>query len=404
VHLQRPLKVIIIGAGIGGLAAACSLRQRGIEADVYESAGAIAEVGAGLQLGPNAVKVLEALGFSDALLDCTFEPLNRVTLNWNDATVRHSTPIKRDYPVLYGARFKTVHRADLHRLLLESLPDGTVHLGKTCVDVETRGEVAVARFADGLEVEADLVIGADGIRSTVRRILFGFDQPRFTKSIAWRCLIDIAHVPEVVGPGGSVALDRRDHISWYGPDGQVLCYPIADGSVWNIYAGRRSDEWAEESWSAPSSKEALIEAYRGWNEALLGVFEKVEEVYKWGIFDRDPMPEWTRGSITLLGDAAHPTMPNLAQGANMAIEDGYVLSRNLAGDGVLTARLDRYVRERQPRTSQITLQSRENFENSMAIPPLPPLDRGWIFGFDATQEPGDEASAGSPKSRPDVAS
>lgn len=388
VQQDRPLKVVIIGAGIGGLAAACALRQRGIDAEVYESAVAIGEVGAGLQIGPNAVKVLTALGFADALTKYTFEPQNRVTLNWDDATVRSSVPIKDTYPELYGARYKTAHRADLHRLLLESLPEESVHLGKTCIEVETRGTTAAARFQDRTEVEADVIVGADGIRSHVRKTLFGSDQPRFTNSIGWRCLIDISHVPEFVGPGGSVALDRRDHVSWYGPNGQVLCYPIGDGTTLNIFAGHRSENWVEESWSKPSSREELIEAYQGWNDALLGIFENVDQVFKWGIFDRDPIPEWAKGRITLLGDAAHPTMPNLAQGANMAIEDGYVLARTLVAEvGDPEEGLRRYVSERQPRTSRITLQSRENFENTMKIPPAPPLDRGWIFSFDPTKEP-----------------
>jgi salicylate hydroxylase len=184
-----------------------------------------------------------------------------------------------------------------------------------------------------------------------------------------------------------VAIEPSDYFAWYGPNGQVICYPIGDGSMLNIFAGRISREWTEESWSLPSSRQELLEAYAGWNEALLGIFSKVEQCFKWGIFDRDPRTQWTRGRVTLLGDAAHPTMPNLAQGANMAIEDGYVLARNLAHHGSdVDAALARYFAERQPRTSEITLQSRENFERTLKVPPSPPVDRSWIYSFDATLE------------------
>jgi salicylate hydroxylase len=287
----------------------------------------------------------------------------------------------------------TAFRSDLHRMLREPLPESIIHLGKTCAGVKAVGDTGVASFADGTEVEADIVIGADGIRSTVRQVLFGAEAPRFTNSIAWRCIIDIAEVPKSVGPGGAVDLQHGDYFSWYGPTGQVICYPIGDGSRLNIFAGRVSDAWVDESWAIPSSRAELIEDYRGWNPALLGMFEKVEHCYKWGIFDREPRTEWTRGRITLLGDAAHPTMPNLAQGANMAIEDAYVLARCLAQNADdVPAALASYVGERKPRTSQITLQSRENFERTLVIPPRPPIDRSWIFEFDATVAPGTEAA------------
>jgi salicylate hydroxylase len=387
VHGQRSLKVAVIGAGIGGLAAAGALQRRGMDVDVYETAPALGEVGAGLQLGPNAVKVLTALGFRDVLDKRAFEPTTRITLNWNDATVRNHDPIKQDYPAKFGAPYKTMYRPDLHRMLLDRLGEEHVHLGKTCIGAETRGDVAVAHFGDGDAIEADVIVGADGIRSKVREHLFGADAPRFTNSIAWRCLIDISHFPERVGPGGSVHLDRTDYVSWYGPNGQVICYPIGDGTRLNIFAGHATDTWVEESWSVPSSREELLAAYSGWNEALLGVFEHVEHCYKWGIFDRQPTREWTVGRVTLLGDAAHPTMPNLAQGANMAIEDAYVITRSLEAErSDPVSALKRYVAERQPRTSRITIQSRVNFENSMKTPPAPPLDRTWIFSFDATKD------------------
>ncbi len=384
----RPLRVAIIGAGIGGLAAACALLRRGFEVQVYERAPALGEVGAGVQIGPNAFKVLRALGFEDELRRNAFEPTNQIRLNWDDAALRSRRPMKGQHDVEFGAPYLTAHRADLHRILRAPIPDTSIHLAKHCTGAASSNGTAVASFADGSEIEADLIVGADGIRSAIREQLFGADQPRFTNSICWRALVPIEYVPSRVGPGGSVAIERSDYFAWYGPNGQVICYPIGDGSMLNIFAGRISREWTEESWSLPSSRQELLAAYQGWNEALLGIFAKVEQCFKWGIFDRDPRTQWTRGRVTLLGDAAHPTMPNLAQGANMAIEDGYVLARNLAHHGRdIDTALARYVAERQPRTSEITLQSRENFERTLQVPPAPPVDRSWIYSFDATLEP-----------------
>ncbi len=386
--LRRKLKVAIIGSGIGGLTAMRALRQRGFEVDIYERAQSLGEVGAGLQIGPNAYKVLRALGLEHSLRNAAFEPKSRIVLNWNDASLRGRGAMNGEDIARFGGRYMTAHRADLHAMLQEGLPECNIHLGQHCVSVGARGGAGYARFVGGGEIEADIVVGADGIRSIVREVLFGADKPRFTNSMCWRCILPMSKLPARVGPGGSITLTPGDHLSWYGPAGQVICYPLGDGSRLNIFAGHVSDKWVEESWSTPSSSEELVAAYAGWNEALLGMFAESGDCYKWGIFDRDPRKHWTVGRVTLLGDAAHPTMPNLAQGANMAIEDGYVLARALDRyeEDVSTA-LTQYVAERQPRTAQITLQSRENFRRTREWPPAPPLDRSWIFEFDATQEP-----------------
>jgi salicylate hydroxylase len=381
----RPRRIVIIGGGIGGLAAAVALRQRGFEVHVYERASTIAEVGAGLQVGPNAVKVLYGLGLQEAL----FEPTNMVSIKWDDASLRHRVPLKAIATKDYGAPYMTAHRAHIQAMLHDALPDGVITLDASCIGAETHGNIAVARFADGREVEGDVVIGADGIRSAIRAQHFGADRPRFTEMMCWRCMVPIEHVPTKFGPNGSVELARGEYFGWLGPNGHVICYPIGKGDVLNLFCGHVTDQWVEESWSVPSTQDELIDAYAGWNEALLGIFRHVEHVFKWGIHDRDPVPEWTRGRVTLLGDAAHPTMPTLAQGGNMAIEDGYVLARNLARhDDNVESGLRAYVAERQPRTARVTLQSRQQFANNRKVPPPPFLDRTWIFTFDATREQG----------------
>jgi salicylate hydroxylase len=385
----RSQRIAIIGGGIGGLAAAVALRQRGFEVKVYERASKIAEVGAGLQVGPNAVKVLYALGLKEALHRSAFEPINMVSIKWDDASLRHRVPLKAIATEQYGAPYMTAHRAHIQNMLHEALPENVITLDATCVRADTRGNTAVARFADGREVEADVVVGADGIRSAIRAQHFGADHPRFTEMMCWRCMVPIEYVPAQFGPGGVTELARGEYFGWLGPNGHVICYPIGNGDMLNMFCGHVTDQWVEESWSVPSSRDELIAAYEGWNEALIGIFRHVEYVFKWGIHDRDPVPEWTKGRVTLLGDAAHPTMPTLAQGGNMAIEDGYVLARNLArhGDDV-AAGLKGYVAERQPRTARVTLQSRQQFANNRKVPPPPFLDRTWIYTFDATREEG----------------
>ncbi len=392
---RRPLRVAIIGAGIGGLAAACALRQRGFDVALYERSAQLGEIGAGLQIGPNGVRVLRALGLGEELRRNAFEPVAMVSLKWDDATLRFREPMKGFYLQKFGTPYMTAHRADLHAMLRSAIGDTPLHLGANCVGAETVNGTAVARFADGSEAEADIVIGADGIRSVIRAQHFGAGEPRFTEMIAWRCLVPMDCVPTRVGRGGSVRLERGEYIGWIGPNGHVISYPIGGkGDTLNIFGGHYSKDWVEESWSVPSSRDELIAAKAGWNEALIGMFRHVEHVFKWGIHDRDPLPQWTVGCVTLLGDAAHPTMPTLAQGANMAIEDGYVLARALdrnADD--IGAALQSYVAQRQPRTARVTLQSRQQFLNNRQVPPPPFLDRSWIFSFDVTREEGALASA-----------
>jgi len=386
IRAKRPLRVVIVGAGIGGLATACALRQRGIEVEIFERAEKLQEVGAGLQIGPNSVKVLRALGLEHELRRNASEPTDMVSLKWDDASLRFREPMRGFYEPKFGAPYMTAHRADLHNMLRDAIGDTALRLGANCIGAETENGVAVARFSDGIEAEADVVVAADGIRSVIRAQHFGADRPRFTGMMAWRCMVPMDCVPTHVGPGGSVALARGEYIGWIGPNGHVITYPIGgDGDTLNIFGGHYTDEWVEESWSVPSSRDELIAAKAGWNDALLGMFRHVEHVFKWGIYDRDPLPQWTRGRVTLLGDAAHPTMPTLAQGANMAIEDGFVLARVLADYDDVDTALAAYVAARQPRTARVTLQSRQQFANNRKVPPPPFLDRSWIFAFDATR-------------------
>lgn len=384
---MRRKRVVVIGAGIGGLAAAGALHRSGIEVAVYERAAELGEVGAGLQLGPNAVKVLRALGVEEKLRPLAAEPVNILSLAWDDAHLRMTEPLKGPAEARFGAPYLTAHRADLHGLLQALVPDASVNLGARCVRVEMAGAGAVAHFADGSAVEADAIVGADGIHSVVRESLFGNSPARFTQQIAWRAMVPIDCVPRRVGPGKSVAISPLDYLGWIGPNGHVICYPIRGGAMYNLFIGHVSEEWVAESWTAPSTLNDILDAHAGWNEALLEMLSHVQDTYKWGIYDRDPLPQWTSGAITLAGDAAHPMMPTLAQGAAITLEDAYAVARHLAAGNAPQVALKAYEAERLSRARRVQLQAREQFQNNRKVPAPPPLSRDWIFEHDATRHP-----------------
>lgn len=349
--MARTLRVGVIGGGIGGVALANALIQRGLDVRLFERAPAFGEVGAGIQMTPNAVKVLTALGLAEELKNIAFLPQALVGRNWKTAREQFRTPLAEECPKLYGAPFYHVHRADLHQILADRIDPSLVRLSTACESVRNEGGTAIARFADGSEFEADVIVGADGVRSVVRRELFGEQEPRFTGNMCYRAVVPFDKMPSFVSPDSSF---------WLGPHGHVVTYYVRRGAAVNIVAVNETASWVEESWNAPSSREELLAAFPGWHRNLVQLFERADTVFKWGLFDRDPMTTWHQGRITLLGDACHPMLPFLSQGAAMAIEDGYVLAKSLAvhGQDVAQALRD-YEGERLPRTRRVQLESRE---------------------------------------------
>jgi salicylate hydroxylase len=331
--MARGLRVGIVGGGIGGVALAATLAKLGVETHLFERAPAFGEVGAGLQITPNAVKVLRELGVWNEIRGVSFQPQSIVGRNWRTGGEIFRTPLIDECPRLYNAEFFHIHRADLHRILLSLLPASSATLSAQCVSVSQTAESAVAQFADGRTFDADLIVGADGLQSVTRKNLFGDDKPRFTGNMCWRALIPFEEQPlGMVSPDASF---------WLGPHGHVVTYYVSAGRAVNVVAIREADAWVAESWNVPSDREELLAGYPRWHPNVLNLFAKAENIFKWGLFDRDPMPTWSVGRITLLGDAAHPMLPFLSQGAAMAIEDGYVLGRVLAeGNGRNMKRCD----------------------------------------------------------------
>jgi salicylate hydroxylase len=353
--MDRALRVGIIGAGIGGVTLARALSQQGIEARIFERAPMFGEVGAGVQMTPNAVKVLSELGLDDQLKKIGFLPNAMVGRNWKTARELFRTPLKEACPELYGAQFYHVHRADLHAALSRDIKPGQATFGTQCVGLLQHGNTAVAQFANGEEFEADLIVGADGVRSVIREQLWGQEAAKYTGHMCWRALVNVdKHPLPFVSPDSSF---------WMGPKGHVVTYYVKGGSMVNIVAVNENPTWVEESWNAKSTQQELLDGFKGWHPNLIELFKRTDPdaIFKWGLFDRDPMKTWSKGNATLLGDAAHPMLPFLSQGAAMAIEDGYVLAQSLAHHAPrqLQQALRAYELERLPRTSRVQLEARE---------------------------------------------
>jgi salicylate hydroxylase len=372
------------------------LLRRGFEVAVYEAAPELKEIGAGVALGPNAMKALRSLDLEEPVRAVAWESEYQLLRNWRSGRIISKTPRRGYLQSRFGATGCTVHRADLLDVLAAALPGDTVKLAARCVSVATHADGASARFTDGSEIEADVIVGADGIHSAVRASLFGPGAPRFTGKICWRCLVPVDAVP-----GG---LSTSDGTTWLGPHGAVVVYLVRRGELVNVVAHYDNDTWTEESWIRECDRAEVIENYRGWHESLLRLFAASERHYKWALYDRDPLRRWSTGRATILGDAAHPMLPYLGQGACQAMEDGCVLAAALAAlPDDLPGALQLYERVRLPRANRVVLSARERGEDNHLVSPWAALKRdaliavrrrlgidrtggrggAWIFDYDA---------------------
>ncbi len=371
--MARTPRILIIGGGIGGLTAALALERRRAEVIVCEQSPKLSEIGAGIGLAPNAIKALRALGLEDKINAVAYGSEFAVIRSWKDGR-----PISRayqgDYREKFGAPSLTVHRADLLDVLAASLMATDIRLGLRCVAVENRGSGAAARFADGSEIEADLVVGADGIHSKVRQSLFGADAPRFTGCICFRGMAAAETVPRDI--------NTADVTLWMGPRGHVVHYLVRRGELLNIVAHIDSDAWTEESWTRECDVAEVMTTYARWNSALTRVFPASARWYKWAQYDRDPPERWSQGRATLLGDSAHAMLPYLGQGAAMAIEDACVLAGAIARQGRdLEQALDVYERLRKPRAQEAVLGSRARARENHLASPLARLRRDLSYAW-----------------------
>ena len=344
-------RIALIGGGIGGLVAAIALRQRGFEPVVFEQAGELKEVGAGIQITPNSTKILRAIGLEDAIRRHGFEPDFMLTRDMMTGEILFRTQAKGAMAERFGAGWFQIHRADLLEILDAALDGADIRLKARCVGVEPLEDGAIVEISGGQRERFDVVVGCDGILSTVRAILHGEQNVRFTGNMCWRALIPVDALPE-------------NHLEpvmnyWMGRRGHVVAYFVRGGTLVNLVAVTETDNWVEESWSVEGRREDVLSGFPMAHRDLRIVLERVERCFKWGLFDRDPLPQWGRGRVTLLGDAAHPMLPFLSQGAASAIEDGYVLAREIARTPLNPgAALAAYEAERRQRTARIQLAAR----------------------------------------------
>jgi salicylate hydroxylase len=348
--VQSPLRVAIVGGGIGGLFAANALAAQGVEVSVYEQAPAIGEIGAGVFLTPNSVRQLQRVGLEPAVEQWG------TRVGSNSRYFRHDgapiAPVQVTDSSGWNATFG-MHRADLIDMLADALPADMVRIGHRCTGFEQDNQAARLSFANGATAEADIVIAADGIHSELRPFVFPSSQPTFSGSVAYRGLLPHERVPDW-------PTDRWQ--MWLGKGKHFLVFPVRAGRLLNYVGFVPTDEEMKESWSAPGDPEILRREFAGWDPRIDQVLSNVQTTFRWALYDREPLPVWTRDRLSLLGDAAHPMLPHLGQGANQSIEDGMALATILAGADKTTAprALLAYEQLRRERVAQVQRGARES--------------------------------------------
>jgi salicylate hydroxylase len=370
------LRAVVVGGGIGGTAAAVALARAGIDVRVYEQAQELAEVGAGVSLAPNGLRMLEKLGVGDGIERLGARHLS-TELRLSDGRPARHEP----HQFARAGRNVGIHRADLLALLVAELPSGTVRTGHQCTGLHQDTEGAVASFANGTTATADVVIGADGIHSTAQGFVVTPAEPVFSGVVAYRGL-----VPRADGyPADTMRM-------WVGESKHFLVFPVRAGRLLNYVGFVQSDTSVRESWSAPGEPAALAGHFAGWDPVIAEVIAAVSKPggsgFQWAMYDRAPLPRWSSGRLTLLGDAAHPMLPHLGQGVNQALEDAVALATLLSAvttsAGVPRA-LAAYEELRRGRTARVQLGSRRNgagYDSSGSQL----TDRRWIYEYDAWAE------------------
>jgi salicylate hydroxylase len=342
------MKAVIVGAGIGGLTAALTLRARGIRVTVLEQASALGDVGAGIQLAPNATRVLQRVGAYQALRPLAVLPTELTFRSWSDGTVIARRELGPGLERALGAPYLQVHRADLHAALVGALPaDCTIELAARVIGVEQDGDSATAVLADGTRATGEVVIGADGIHSAVRASVFGQERPEYSGTVSYRAVVPAARL---------AGLDVPENSSWLGPGRHFVHYWVRGGALLNVVTAVRAGQ-AAESWTAQVDPAEGQTVFAGWDRRVLAILERVQTLYRRGIFTRTPLSSWSAGRVALLGDSAHAMVPFHAQGAAQSIVDAAVLARCLADISAPVDALRDYADRRAAKANEVQRRS-----------------------------------------------
>jgi salicylate hydroxylase len=390
--------VAVIGAGIGGLTAALALREAGLQPHVFEQAPRLEALGAGIQLSPNATRILRALKVLDAIDAVSFRPQSVQFRDWNSGSLIAAVPLGAISESRHGAPYLHVHRGDLQRLLVDAATARGIPLtlGQRCCGIDGSDDGVDVHFENGQPRRFDVLVGCDGIHSQIRAAIHGEEAPRFTGYVAWRGLIPTAQLPHgLVAPAAT---------AWLGPRQHLVHYYVRRGAFVNFVGVVETDRWQHESWTTAGDPAELLGDFAGWHRNVQRLIGQAHDCFKWALFDREPLPSWSAGRVTLLGDACHPMLPFLAQGGAAAIEDAWVLARLLEDADDVSAALVEYQRHRQPRTRRLQYEARRQGEmfhvhapwdrlkrnlrlgvGSRLLPELAMQQLDWIHGYDAVR-------------------
>jgi 6-hydroxynicotinate 3-monooxygenase len=367
----KDIRIAIIGAGMGGLALASALSRLGIQAKVFEQTKKFTRLGAGIQMSPNAVKALRGLGLEANVRRRGFQPENWANREANSGEMMFELRLGKEAEALYGAPYLQMHRADLHSALLEATPPDWLHLGHKLLAVDTTPSGLSLHFENAKSVEADLVIGADGLHSIIREILLGPSPLSATGRVAYRAVFPASLMPAPIGPC----------TKWWGEDRHIVLYYVSSKSD-EVYfvTSLPDDDWKDESWSAEGDMTVVRKAFEHFHEEVRQALSACPHVHRWAIMDRPSLKQWHGNGIVLLGDAAHPMTPYMAQGAAMALEDAVVLARALAKSTNLGSALNTFQQKRSARTAKAQAVSQANTWMRAETDPA------WCYGYDPWAE------------------
>lgn len=372
------LRIGMVGGGVGGLSAGIALRQQGHDVTVFEQAPQFSRVGADINLTPNVVRAIDGLGAGATIRRLGARPTFRISRDWDTGKETSRLGMADEAERLYGAPQVTIHRADIITALAEQFPLAQVQFGRRIRSLTHAGEGVTLQFEDGGSETFDVVVGADGIHSRVRTALFGEEYPRFTGVVSFRSVVPterVKHVPEI-----------EAFTKWWGPNpqSQIVTFPLSQGKETFIFATTGQESWTEESWTSPGDVQELRGFYKDFHPDARALLDACDTTLKSALYEREPLPRWSVGTVTLLGDACHPMLPFMAQGAGMAIEDAVVLGRSLAGvtshAGAEKA-LQVYENARRERTAKIQIGSRGNQWMKTQG------NADWVYGYDAWKVP-----------------